>query len=73
MKHGGKALEFSKTLLDSMSNKSDRQSVNVSNISQNGTKAYIVMNTGSNGMEVRELKVRRVLASSGNKDVMARL
>jgi hypothetical protein len=61
-KHGGKAQMFSADFLNSIDKKSTNNHTNVSNLLQDKSKAYIVMNTGSNGMEVRELKAREAIA-----------
>jgi len=66
-KHGGKAQRFSEDFLNSIDEKSTSNHTKVSNLLQDKSKAYIVMNTGSNGMEIQELKARNAMTKSGWK------
>ena len=61
-KHGGKAQRFSEDFLNSIDKKSTNNHTNDSNLLQDKSKVYIVMNTSSNGMEVWELKAKKAMA-----------
>ena len=63
--HGGKAKIFSDEFKDSMDSNAANNNVNVSNLSQDRSKVYVVANTGSNGTELKELQARKAINASG--------